>query len=100
MREIIPEGQFVEVFVDAPLTVCCKRDPKGLYAKAVNGEIKQFTGIDSPYEHPLNPEIMLEAGVISVADSVNKLLAYLHSIEALHSGYEPVELHDCSEQNY
>ena len=92
VREIMPDGQFVEVFVDAPLTVCCKRDPKGLYAKAIKGEIKQFTGIDSPYEHPLNAEITLEAGESSVAESVNNLLAYLHEIEALHSGYEPVEL--------
>jgi len=100
VRDISPKDQFVEVFVDAPLTVCCKRDPKGLYAKAIKGEIKQFTGIDSPYEPPINPEITLEAGELSVAESVNKLLAYLHGIEALHSGYEPVELDNYAEQNY
>ena len=91
VREIIPEGQFVEVFVDASLTVCCKRDPKGLYAKAISGEIKQFTGIDSPYEHPVNPEITLDAGNLSVAESVNSLLAHLHANNVLRSGYEPVD---------
>ena len=100
VREILPKGQFVEVFVDAPLTVCCKRDPKGLYAKAIRGEIRQFTGIDSPYEHPIYPEISLDAGNLTVAESVNNLLAYLHDIEALHAGYKPVELDDYAEQNY
>ena len=100
VRVILPKGQFVEVFVDAPLTVCCKRDPKGLYAKAIRGEIRQFTGIDSPYEHPIYPEISLDAGNLTVAESVNNLLAYLHDIEALHAGYKPVELDDYAEQNY
>ena len=86
VREIIPEGQFVEVFVDASLIICCKRDPKGLYAKAIKGEIKQFTGIDSPYEYPFNPEVTLEAGDISVAKSVNNLLA-----KALHTGSNPLK---------
>lgn len=92
VREIMPEGQFVEVFVDASLDVCKDRDPKGLYAKAVRGEIKQFTGIDSPYEPPRNPEVHLRAGEISVAEAVNELLAYLHEIGALRAGYQPVEL--------
>jgi len=93
-REITPEGQFVEVFVDASLTVCRERDPKGLYAKADRGEIKQFTGIDSPYEEPLNAELTLDAGDLSVTESVNNLLSYLHGINALHAGYEPVEAQD------
>ena len=92
VREIMPEGQFVEVFVDASLDVCKDRDPKGLYAKAVRGEIKQFTGIDSPYEPPINAEVHLRAGEISVAEAVNELLAYLHAIGALRAGYQPVEL--------
>ncbi len=91
VRKIIPDGQFIEVFVDAPLSVCRKRDPKGLYAKADRGEIKQFTGIDSPYEVPLNAELTLEAGALTVTESVNDLLAYLHSIDVLHTGYKPVE---------
>ena len=96
VREITPDGQFVEVFVDAPINVCRQRDPKGLYAKADRGEIKQFTGIDSPYEEPSSPELVLDAGELSVAESVNKSLEYLHSIKALHSGYNPVSLEDYS----
>ncbi len=96
VREIVPEGQFVEVFVNAPLSVCRQRDPKGLYAKADKGEIKQFTGIDSPYEAPLNSEVTLEAGDLSITESVNNLLAYLYSINTLHSGYKPVE---CDSRN-
>jgi len=91
VRKILPEGQFVEVFVDASIEVCRERDPKGLYAKADSGELKQFTGIDSPYETPINAEVTLDAGNASVADSVNNLLAYLHKINVLHSGYRPVE---------
>ncbi|MCU7807108.1 MAG: adenylyl-sulfate kinase, partial [Candidatus Thiodiazotropha sp. (ex Semelilucina semeliformis)] len=83
---------FIEVFVDAPLTVCQERDPKGLYAKAVRGEIKQFTGIDSPYEIPEKPEVHIRAGEVSVAEAVNQLLSYLHEIGALQAGYEPVAL--------
>jgi adenylylsulfate kinase len=90
VREILPEGQFIEVFVDAELSVCRERDPKGLYAKAERGEIKQFTGIDSPYEVPESPEVHIRAGAISVAEAVNQLLAYLHGIGALQAGYEPV----------
>ncbi|MCU7920325.1 MAG: adenylyl-sulfate kinase [Candidatus Thiodiazotropha sp. (ex Dulcina madagascariensis)] len=90
VRNILPEGQFIEVFVDAPLTVCRERDPKGLYAKADRGEIKQFTGIDSPYEAPERPELHIKAGEVSVADAVNQLLAYLHETGVLHAGYEPV----------
>lgn len=92
IREIMPDGQFIEVFVDASLDVCKERDPKGLYAKAVRGEIKQFTGIDSPYEPPNDAEVHLRAGEISVAEAVNQMLAYLHEIGALRAGYEPVEL--------
>ncbi|HET6631162.1 MAG TPA: adenylyl-sulfate kinase [Rhodanobacteraceae bacterium] len=59
-RELFGEGDFVEVFVDAPLELCEQRDPKGLYAKARAGELSNFTGIDSPYEPPLEPELHLE----------------------------------------
>ena len=62
VRDILPEGQFIEVFMDASLDVCKDRDPKGLYAKAEAGEIKQFTGIDSPYEAPLQPEVRVGSG--------------------------------------
>jgi bifunctional enzyme CysN/CysC len=59
-RELMAEGEFVEVFVDTPFEECARRDPKGLYARALSGEIKNFTGVDSPYEAPQNPEIHLE----------------------------------------
>jgi bifunctional enzyme CysN/CysC len=58
-RELVEEGEFMEVFIDTPLEVCEQRDPKGLYAKARRGEIKNFTGIDSPYEAPENAEVVL-----------------------------------------
>ena len=59
-RELMAGGEFVEVFVDTPFEECARRDPKGLYARAMRGEIKNFTGVDSPYEPPENPEIRLE----------------------------------------
>lgn len=59
-RERMEEGEFVEIFVDTPFEECARRDPKGLYAKALNGTIKNFTGLDSPYEAPENPELHLQ----------------------------------------
>lgn len=91
-RDILPEGQFVEVFVDTPIDVCRRRDPKGLYARAERGEIKKFTGIDSPYEAPEAPEVHIRADRLSVAESVNHLLAHLHQMGALHAGYEPLAI--------
>lgn len=58
-REILEDGEFIEIFVDTPLDICEARDPKGLYKKARSGDIPHFTGIDSPYEAPTNPEIHL-----------------------------------------
>lgn len=58
-RSLLPKGEFVEVFVDTPIEVCEKRDPKGLYQKARSGDIKHFTGIDSAYEAPETPEVCL-----------------------------------------
>ena len=68
---------FIEVFVDASLDVCEQRDPKGLYKKARQGLIPEFTGISSPYEAPENPEIVLKTGEESLEASVQKVLAYL-----------------------
>lgn len=72
MRQKI--GDFVEVFVNAPLAVCEQRDVKGLYKKARAGEIKQFTGIDDPYEPPLNPEVECRTDLETLAESVQKVL--------------------------
>lgn len=66
-----------EVFVKAPLDVCIERDPKGLYKKALAGEIKQFTGIDDPYEEPLEADIIVETDKEDVKESVNKILSVI-----------------------
>jgi len=70
-------GQFVEVYVNAPLTVCETRDPKGLYAKARANEIKEFTGISAPYEAPLKAELELPTHQLSLQESVAKIVEYL-----------------------
>ena len=77
VRGLLPEGEFIEIFANTPLDVCEQRDPKGLYVKARAGQIKQFTGIDSPYEAPLNPEITIESGKQSVAQAVDQIIAEL-----------------------
>lgn len=90
VRDILPDGEFIEVFVDTSLEVCKKRDPKGLYAKAESGEIKKFTGIDSPYETPEKAEIHIHSDQVSIAQAVNQLLAYLGDSGVLQAGYQPV----------
>lgn len=77
VRDLVDEKDFVEIYVQCPLDVCEQRDVKGLYERARNGEIKKFTGIDSPYESPINPEITIDTSVDSVDDGVNKILSYL-----------------------
>ena len=78
-RELVEEGEFIEVFCDTPLAVAESRDPKGLYKKARAGQIKNFTGIDSPYEPPENPEIRLESGTKSVELLAEEVIALLRS---------------------
>lgn len=78
VRNMVLDGRFIEIFVDAPLNVCEERDPKGLYAKARANEIKEFTGISAPYEAPEKPELHLHTDKISVAESVAQILDYLH----------------------
>jgi bifunctional enzyme CysN/CysC len=73
-RDLFAPGEFLEVFVDAPLAECEKRDPKGLYAKARRGELKNFTGIDSTYERPENPELVLNTDQRSAAECVDKII--------------------------
>ena len=77
VREILPEGQFIEVFVDASLETCEARDPKGLYKKARAGEIKGFTGIDDPYEAPQNPELVLDSNSHSVDELAAQVVSFL-----------------------
>ncbi|CAN7556381.1 sulfate adenylyltransferase subunit CysN [Phyllobacterium sp. LjRoot231] len=77
VRELLSDGEFMEIFVDTPFEECARRDPKGLYAKALRGEIKNFTGVDSPYEAPENPELHLKTvgrTTEELASEVEKLL--------------------------
>lgn len=78
VRNMLKEGQFVEVFVNAPLEVCEQRDVKGLYAKARANEIREFTGVSAPYEAPLNPELELRTDQMTVEESVNRVLDFIH----------------------
>jgi len=80
VREIVGSDNFVEVFVDAPLEVCEQRDVKGLYKKARAGEVKNFTGIDSPYEAPTTPDVHIPTHQLSVEESMEKLMNKLESI--------------------
>lgn len=77
VRQLLPAGEFIEVFMDTPLATCEARDPKGLYRKARAGAILNFTGIDSPYERPQAPELVLDTSTLSVADCVTRLIDYL-----------------------
>lgn len=76
VRELLG-NDFVEVYIDCPLEVCEKRDPKGIYHKARKGEIKNFTGIDSPYEKPTNPEITVSTNLNSIEECVDLIIDYL-----------------------
>ncbi len=76
-RELMNEDEFVEVFVDTPFEECARRDPKGLYAKALNGEIVNFTGVDSPYETPERPDIHIETTARAPEELVDEVEAWL-----------------------
>ena len=78
-RGLLGEGEFIEVFVDVPLTVAEQRDVKGLYAKARRGELPNFTGIDSPYEPPENPELRLDTSTMTPDEAAEQLVALLHA---------------------
>jgi len=78
-RELLGPGEFIEVFVDTPLEVCIQRDVKGLYAKAKAGEIKNFTGIDSPYERPEMPELTLTTVAGDPAAEAERVQAFLRA---------------------
>ena len=77
VRELVKEGEFVEIYVAASLEVCEGRDTKGLYKKARAGEIKNFTGISDPYEAPVNPELTVDTGSQSLDESAEVVLNYL-----------------------
>jgi adenylylsulfate kinase len=79
VRESLADGDFVEVFVDAPLEVCEARDPKGMYKRARAGQITGFTGIDDPYEPPENPELVLDAGTKLPDTLAEEVIAHLRA---------------------
>ena len=87
-RELMAGGEFVEVFVDTPFEECARRDPKGLYARALRGEIKNFTGVDSPYEPPENPEIRLQTIGRTVEEMVDILDDWLAERDKAETQYE------------
>ena len=76
-KNIIGNNDFIEVFIDTPFEECARRDPKGLYKKALRGEIKNFTGIDSPYEKPINPDIYIDTIKNDIISSVDLIINYL-----------------------
>ena len=79
VRALLKDGEFIEVYVNASLETCEKRDPKGLYKKARAGEIKGFTGIDDPYEAPEKPELVLDSNNKGIDELANEVVAYLKS---------------------
>ena len=76
-RRLLAENEFIEIFVDAPLAIAEQRDPKGLYKKARRGELKNFTGIDSPYEAPEHPEIRIDTMQRTIDEAADAVIAAL-----------------------
>lgn len=79
-RELIGAENFIEVFVDTPLDVCVQRDPKGLYKKAISGLIPNMTGINSPYERPSNPDLVINSTVANTEDCMKQISFYLAGV--------------------
>jgi bifunctional enzyme CysN/CysC len=85
-RSLLGDDEFIEVFIDTPLVVAEERDPKGLYKKARRGDLKNFTGIDSPYEAPENPELRIDTTVTSPEDAAQMIVTYLQERGMLDAG--------------
>lgn len=86
VRKLFDNNQFIEIFVDCDLKVCEERDPKGLYKKARQGEIRDFTGIDSPYEEPLKPELKLyNDNSTDISQNVKNIIDYLRNKNIINS---------------
>ena len=79
VRNMVHPGEFLEIFCDASVNICEQRDVKGLYQKARKGEIKNFTGISSPYETPSNPELTLDTGTLPLSECVDQVIDLLKS---------------------
>ena len=84
VKEIFPQGDFIEIYCNASLEICESRDVKGLYKRARTGEIKNYTGIDSPYEAPSNPELIINTENESLEESVVKVIDFLKSKEIIN----------------
>jgi adenylylsulfate kinase len=76
VRQIVGKDRFTEIFIDCPLEVCEQRDTKGLYQKARKGLIPDFTGIDSPYEKPQNPDLIIHTNKETIEESLSKIIQY------------------------
>jgi sulfate adenylyltransferase len=88
-RTLVGADRFVEVFVDTPLEICMARDPKKLYTRALRGEIKDLTGLDAPYEPPINPEVTLDSVTRTADENAEDIILYL-----MRRGWiEPVAVH-------
>ncbi len=85
-RSLVDEGDFVEIYCSADLSVCEERDTKGLYKKARKGDIKDFTGISSPYEEPKSPELTIDTGNLDLNDCVDFVIAKLYQMNILSKG--------------
>jgi adenylylsulfate kinase len=77
VRSIVPQGDFFEIYCECSVEECERRDVKGLYKLARVGKIKNFTGISSPYEPPLNPDLVINTGILSLEDSLKKIIDFL-----------------------
>lgn len=84
VRDLVEAGEFIEIHMSTPLSVCEQRDPKGLYKKARQGEIKNFTGIDSAYEEPDRPEIILNTAECDIEACAEQVIAYLRRNHIIH----------------
>jgi len=85
VRQLVNKDEFIEVYIDTPLAVCESRDPKGLYIKARNGEIPDFTGISSPYQAPQTPELHVKTDELSIEACVQQIITYLKDKGYLHA---------------
>ena len=79
VRQLVPQGEFLEIYVKCSTAVCEARDVKGLYRRARAGQIPEFTGISSPYEAPLAPELELDTAASGIEDCVERIVALLHA---------------------
>ncbi len=87
-RELMEDGEFFEIYVNTPFEICAERDPKGLYKRALAGEIRNFTGLDSPYEPPENPELVIDTTRLAPEEAAERIVALLRKAGRLEAGGE------------